>query len=97
MLCFTFTGLVEFWSPIPRNFSIISHADLMVGPNHADHVVNYLKCSGMEVEITSNNLQQQIDEENITVDTDTGIETRPGTHICFTHTMYNLLCMFHIP
>ena len=58
-------GMVDIWNPISPNVSLIDHADLMVAPKHAGHVKNYLKCSGMEVEVISENLQRQIDEENI--------------------------------
>ena len=53
----------------------------MVGPRHVDHVKNYLKCSGMEVEVISENLQRQIDDENIISDPRDTVVTRPGTDI----------------
>ena len=58
-------GLVDIWNPISRNVSLIDHADLMVAPKHVGHVKNYLKCSGMKVQVISENLQRQIDEENV--------------------------------
>ena len=58
-------GMVDIWNPISHNVSLIDHADLMVSPKHAGHVKDYLKCSGMEVKVMSENLQRQIDEENI--------------------------------
>lgn len=57
--------MVDIWNPISPNVSLIDHADLMVAPKHAGHVKDYLKCSGMDVNVISENLQRQIDEENI--------------------------------
>ena len=50
----------------------------MVAPKHVGHVKNYLKCSGLEVEVISENLQRQIDEENIISDPRDTVVTRPG-------------------
>ena len=78
-------GLVDIWNPISRNVSLIEHADLMVAPKHVGHVKNYLKCSGMNVQVISENLQRQIDEENI--EDDTPPNTRKSTY-----TYYYFLC-----
>ena len=50
----------------------------MVAPKHVGHVKNYLKCSGLEVEVISENLQRQIDDENIISDPRDTVVTRPG-------------------
>jgi hypothetical protein len=83
ILQFLEKGLVYIWNPISRNVSLIDHADLMVAPEHAGHVKNYLKCSGMKVQVISQNLQRQIDEENIVQDTRETIVTRPGMSLIF--------------
>ena len=57
--------MVEIWSGISPNVSLVDHADLMVSPKHATHVKNYLTCSGIDVQVLSDNLQRQIDEENV--------------------------------
>ena len=77
------SGLVDIWNPISHNVSLIDHADLMVAPKHAGHVKHYLKCSGMKVQVISDNLQRQIDEENIVQDTRETIVTRPGMFLIF--------------
>ena len=61
--------MVDIWNPISPNVSLIDHADLMVAPKHASHVKDYLRCSGMEVSVMSNNLQRLIDEENVVEET----------------------------
>ena len=40
----------------------------MVAPKHAGHVKSYLSCSGMGVQVVSDNLQRQIDLENVVED-----------------------------
>jgi hypothetical protein len=65
VLQFLEKGLVDIWNPISPNVSLIDHADLMVAPKHAAHVKDYLRCSGMEVRVMSNNLHRLIDEENV--------------------------------
>ena len=73
--------MVEIWNPISPNVSLIDHADLMVAPKHAGHVKNYLRCSGMEVQVISDNLQRQIDTENVVGEEEISMPTRnrPGT------------------
>ena len=57
--------MVEIWSSLSHNVSLVDHADLMVAPKHASHVKSYLTCSGIGVQVVSDNLQRQIDEENV--------------------------------
>jgi len=65
ILQFLNKGLVQVWSPLSPNVSLVDHADLMVAPKHAGHVKSYLSCSGMGVQVVSDNLQRQIDLENV--------------------------------
>ena len=60
--------MVEIWNPLSPNVSLVDHADLMVSPKHAGHVKSYLTCSGMGVQVKSENLQRQIDQENVIED-----------------------------
>jgi len=68
ILQFLNKGLVQIWSPLSPNVSLVDHADLMVAPKHAGHVKSYLSCSGMGVQVVSDNLQRQIDLENVVED-----------------------------
>lgn len=56
--------MVEMWSTIPYNASLVDQVDLIVSPQHLAHVKSYLSCSGMEPEVVEDNLQRAIDEEN---------------------------------
>lgn len=76
ILQFLDKGMVDIWNPISPNVSLIDHADLMVAPKHAGHVKEYLRCSGMEVQVISDNLQRQIDTENIVEDEEISLPTR---------------------
>ena len=73
--------MVDIWNPISPNVSLIDHADLMVAPKHASHVKDYLRCSGMEVSVMSNNLQRLIDEENVVEETFALPTRQKGTHL----------------
>ena len=56
--------MVEMWSPIPYNASLVDRVDILVSPRHSNHVKQYLSCAGMNVDVIEENLQKAIDEEN---------------------------------
>ena len=56
--------MVEMWSPIPYNASLVDRVDMLVSPKHVHHVRNYLNCSGMDSNVLEDNLQKAIDSEN---------------------------------
>ena len=56
--------MVEMWSPIPYNASLVDRVDILVSPRHSKHVKQYLNCAGMNVDVIEENLQKAIDEEN---------------------------------
>ena len=56
--------MVEIWSAIPYNASLVDSVDMIVSPKHQKHVKNYLTCSGMNPEVIENNLQNAIEIEN---------------------------------
>lgn len=57
-------GMVEMWSSIPYNASLVDAVDMVVSPRHEKHVKDYLSCSGMTPTVVENNLQRAIDKEN---------------------------------
>ena len=60
---------------------VVSHVDMLVGPRHFGHVTGYLNCSGVEYELTIDNLQSAIDEENVPVKSDEDeLIGRPGQY-----------------
>jgi len=57
-------GMVEMWSSIPYNASLVDAVDMVVSPRHEKHVKDYLSCSGMTPTVVENNLQRAIEKEN---------------------------------
>ena len=57
--------MVEILSRLSRNVSVVDYAELIVSPKHVRHVKNYLSCSGIGVQVVSDDLQRQIDHENV--------------------------------
>lgn len=57
-------GMVEMWSTIPYNASLVDAVDMVVSPRHEKHVKDYLSCSGMTPTVVENNLQRAIEKEN---------------------------------
>ena len=70
-------GMVEMWSTIPYNASLVESVDMIVSPSHEAHVKNYLSCSGMTPEIVEEDLQKAIDEENL-------VENQPDDDVVIT-------------
>jgi hypothetical protein len=56
--------MVEMWSAIPYNVSLLDHVDMLVHPNHVVHVKSYLLCSGMTTTVLYRDLQRAIELEN---------------------------------
>merc|ERR1712223_82443 len=57
-------GMVEMWSTIPYNASLVDAVDMVVSPRHEKHVKDYLSCSGMTPTVVEENLQRAMDVEN---------------------------------
>ena len=57
-------GMVEMWSTIPYNASLVDAVDMVVSPRHIKHVKDYLSCSGMTPLVVEDNLQRAIEAEN---------------------------------
>merc|ERR1712223_394454 len=57
-------GMVEMWSTIPYNASLVDAVDMVVSPRHIKHVKDYLSCSGMTPIVIEDNLQRAIEAEN---------------------------------
>ena len=71
--------MVELWNSIPTNLSLAEKVDILVSPDHAGHVKQYLQCSGIVPEVIIKDLQSDIDQENVaTAVEDEGLELRPG-------------------
>ena len=72
--------MVELWNSVPVNLSLAETVDILVSPEHAGHVKQYLECSGITPNVIIKDLQTEIDAENIPTATedDTGLELRPG-------------------
>merc|ERR1712226_1206164 len=81
-------GMVEMWSPIPYNASLVDRVDILVSPRHSKHVKQYLNCAGMNVDVIEENLQKAIDEENSIDDQEVIIskKTNPTTTPTFLDT-----------
>ena len=56
--------MVEMWSTIPYNASLVDAVDMVVSPRHIKHVKDYLSCSGMTPIVIEDNLQRAIEAEN---------------------------------
>lgn len=56
--------MVEMWSTIPYNASLVDAVDMIVSPKHVQHVKSYLSCSGMTPAVIEENLQRAIEVEN---------------------------------
>jgi len=57
-------GMVEMWSTIPYNASLVDAVEMVVSPRHEKHVKDYLSCSGMTPTVIEDDLQHAIDLEN---------------------------------
>ena len=57
-------GMVEMWSTIPYNASLVDAVEMVVSPRHEKHVKDYLSCSGMTPTVVEENLQRAMDVEN---------------------------------
>jgi len=57
-------GMVEMWSTIPYNASLVDAVEMVVSPRHEKHVKDYLSCSGMTPAVIEDNLQRAMDIEN---------------------------------
>lgn len=78
---FTAKGMIEMWSTIPYNASLVDRVDIVVNPKHEEHVKSYLTCAGMTPTVVEKDLQKAIDQENQVE----SIGTRDSTgesHIC---------------
>jgi len=58
-------GMVEMWSSIPYNASLVESVDMIVSLNNKKQVKGYLSCSGMPPTVVEEDLQRAIEEENI--------------------------------
>lgn len=67
--------MVEIWSSIPYNASLVESVDMIVSPAHEKQVKNYLSCSGMSPSVVEKDLQSAIDTENV-IDTEPAEVTR---------------------
>ena len=56
--------MVEMWSTIPYNASLVDAVEMVVSPRHEKHVKDYLSCSGMTPTVVEENLQRAMDVEN---------------------------------
>ena len=56
--------MVEMWSSIPYNASLVESVDMIVNPKNEKQVKHYLSCSGMPPVVVEDDLQRAIDEEN---------------------------------
>merc|ERR1711953_1298759 len=57
-------GMIEMWSTIPYNASLVDRVDIVVNPKHEEHVKSYLTCAGMTPTVVEKDLQKAIDQEN---------------------------------
>ena len=60
----TAKGMIEMWSTIPYNASLVDRVDIVVNPKHEEHVKSYLTCAGMTPTVVEKDLQKAIDQEN---------------------------------
>ena len=80
--------MVEMWSPIPYNASLVDRVDILVSPRHSNHVKQYLSCAGMNVDVIEENLQKAIDEENIIDDEVDELPSRKASKIIYFSSFY---------
>ena len=79
--------MVEMWSTIPYNASLVDSVDMIVRPGHQKHVKEYLTCAGMEPQVIEEDLQTAIDQENL-------VENVPDDELVITRDTSKDLCFF---
>merc|ERR1712223_924147 len=82
-------GMVEMWSTIPYNASLVDAVEMVVSPRHEKHVKDYLSCSGMTPTVVEENLQRAMDVENEIDPEEDEVITRVTNRCAYTGMSWN--------